>query len=140
MNKIDQLGMLSTQVYQLYADWAKKQGIHINMLAVFYMLNKYKRCTQKQVCDEWIVPKQTISTLCKQLQQQGFIRFDASSQDKREKMMELTDKGHLFAHPILTKLHQLEQQLLAEFKEQEMMKLIDGLQRFTLLFKQIVDE
>ncbi len=133
----DKLGQLSTQMYHLYGEWAKKQSININMLAVFYTIDKYQQCTQKQVCDEWIVPKQTISTLCKQLQQLGYIEFTQGLQDKREKTMFLTEQGKQYAAPFVAQLQALEERILTEFGETQMQQLLAHLQRFIEIFGRV---
>lgn len=133
----DKLGQLSAQMYHLYGEWAKKHAININMLAVFYTIDKYQQCTQKQVCEEWIVPKQTISTLCKQLHQQGYIEFAQGLQDKREKTMVLTEQGKQHAAPILAQLKDLEQRILTAYGEPQMAQLLDHLQRFTEVFVRV---
>ncbi len=136
-NHIEQLGELSTQMYHLYSEWAKEQGINFNVWAVFYTIDKYQQCTQKQVCTEWIVPKQTMSTLCKQLVEEGLIVLTQSADDKREKTMTFTDTGKAYALPILQKLKQLERTILLEFGEAEMKHMVTSMKRFTEIFVQV---
>lgn len=84
MNTIEALFGMVSQIETLYAQWAKAQGISYKVLAVIYSIHRYDGCTQKQVCDEWRFPKQTLSTVCKQLQEQGYIVFEQSLEDKEK--------------------------------------------------------
>lgn len=136
-SQIEQMSELSTQIHFLYSEWAKKQGINFNVLAVFYTIHKYQQCTQKQVCTEWIVPKQTMSTLCKQLSDEGYITFTQGTDDKREKMMTFTEQGRAYALPILNNLAQLEQAILRELGEKEMQQMVSSMKRFTEIFVRV---
>lgn len=136
-NQVEQLGELSTQIHFLYSEWAKKQGINFNVLAVFYTIDKYHQCTQKQVCTEWIVPKQTMSTLCKQLAEDGYIAFTQGTDDKREKTMMFTEQGKTYALPILDKMKQLEQTILLELGQTEMQQMLTSMKRFTEIFVRV---
>lgn len=136
-NQVEQLGELSTQIHFLYSEWAKKQGINFNVLAVFYTIDKYQQCTQKQVCTEWIVPKQTMSTLCKQLAEDGYIAFTQGTDDKREKTMMFTEQGKTYALPILDKMKQLEQTILLELGQTEMQQMLTSMKRFTEIFVRV---
>lgn len=89
------------------------------------------------MCTEWIVPKQTMSTLCKQLVEEGLIVLTQSADDKREKNMTFTDTGKAYALPILQKLKQLEQAILLEFGEAEMKHMVTSMKRFTEIFVQV---
>lgn len=44
----------------LYRIWAKKHQLNYNALVILYTLNDYKKCTQKQICEWWALPKQTV--------------------------------------------------------------------------------
>lgn len=135
--QLEELGELTAQIYFLYSEWAKKQGINFNVLAVFYTINKYGQCTQKQVCTEWVVPKQTMSAVCKQLEQEGGIVLAPSEGDKREKTLSFTEQGRARALPVLAQMRHLEETVLAEFGERNMQEMLVQMRRFTELFVRI---
>ena len=108
-----------------YAIFAKKYGISDNELAIFYDLWVNEFRTQKQIADEYVVAKQTINTLCKRFEADGLIISIISQNDKREKIISLTDKGKAFASPIIEHLLQLEQQIIDEFGKDRLLFLLD---------------
>lgn len=52
-----------------------------------------KNPTQKDICDRLKSPKQTINNVIKNLVDKGLIVLDQSLEDKRIKILRLTDKG-----------------------------------------------
>ena len=61
--------MLSlTRIAEIYYRWGRKVGIKENLLALLYALSDGGHYTQKQICEEWLIPKTTINTLIKELE------------------------------------------------------------------------
>lgn len=50
----------------VYYQWARGIGLKDNMLSLLYALSDGKPYTQKQICDEWLIPKTTINTVIKE--------------------------------------------------------------------------
>ena len=90
MNKIDELFSIFAQTAHIYHQWSRQNQIQYAELAVLYMLMRYQPCSQKHICQAWLLPKQTVSTVCKQFHAQGWLQFTPSAHDKREKIMTLT--------------------------------------------------
>ena len=130
MSKANEIGNLMAKSILLYGDWAKRQGISYNQLAVFFCVLHNPNCTQKMIAEQWALPKQTVFSLCKQLKEQGFLIFEQESEDKREKFLRLTEQGRAFAQPIIDKLEAVEQMIIHAFGEVETEQFIEQLQRF----------
>lgn len=135
LNHFDRFGQTTSTILHHYANWAKTQNINYNILAVIHTLSRYQTCTQKQICVLWELPKQTVSTTCSRLLLDGVIEFlpadrlpDAS--DKREKRIQMTEQGRIFATPIIDRLDAIEQSAIDEFGEQRALALIDELGQF----------
>lgn len=130
IHNLDDIARLMSQSTQLYDQWAKLQGINYNILAVLYGVVRYQPCTQKQICEHWHLPKQTVFSVCKQLSDKGDVYFETDQQDKRGKTLHLTEQGRAFAEPIVAKIVAIEQAILNEFGTSETAQLINQLQRF----------
>ena len=76
---------VTLRIDQLYSHWARAQGINHHLLAIFSTLDVHGCCTQKQISEIWMLPKQTVSNLCRQLHDQGLIIIEPSDNDRREK-------------------------------------------------------
>lgn len=114
-NPLDQIGDVSTKMLASYEIFAKNHQLSGNELAIFYALWVNEFRTQKQIADEFLLAKQTINTLCKRFETDGLITSEVSKNDKREKIIYLTDKGKAFAKPIVEKLLNQEKQIADEF-------------------------
>lgn len=101
---LDDIGALCTQMVASYGGFAKRHGIGDNELAVLYALYTKGRCTQKQIATQYLIAKQTVHTVCKRYEEQGFIQSGTGGGDKREKVLALTAKGEDFARPIVEAL------------------------------------
>ena len=136
----DQLGMLFSEITHYHYAWAKKQGISYNQLAVLHSLVHLEQCTQKQIAQNWAIPKQTISTICKHYIQTGIIA-DSAGDDKREKLMQLTEKGESYAKAIIERFDDAERQVFDEFGIERSEALLQELQAISHLFaKYLVGE
>jgi len=91
MNQLDQLGMRISHIDSAFDQWIKQQNTNYNTLAVLYTLATEGSCTQKYIGEEWSLPKQTVSGTCKTLAEQGLLTFYESEQDKRERLLSLTE-------------------------------------------------
>ncbi|WP_416191828.1 MarR family winged helix-turn-helix transcriptional regulator [Neisseria sp. CCUG12390] len=131
MNQLDEIGRLISGSRQLYEQWTKARGINYNTLAVLYGVLHYPDCTQKNICENWGLPKQTVFSVCRQLAQQGRLKFAPDPNDKRGKTLHLTEDGLAFAQPIIDQIRTVETAVIGAFGEQEMTELIRQLQRFT---------
>lgn len=114
-NPLDQLGGVCTKIVASYEVFAKNHHISANELAVFYSLWANGCRTQKQIADEYLIAKQTIHTLCKRFEEQGFIKSQTGNKDKRKKIMTLTDKGKVLAQPVSEILLGIESKIIDEF-------------------------
>lgn len=63
MNTRQQMAAINTYISQsnmLYGEWAKQHGVSYNMLMILCTLDAGP-CTQKQVSESWMIPKQTVN-------------------------------------------------------------------------------
>lgn len=57
----DQITRAIIKYRGIYAAWSKKHGISYNEMLVFYTIRDDGFCTQKQICDSYLLPRQTIN-------------------------------------------------------------------------------
>lgn len=101
-----QLWMATTQ---FYANWAKQRGMTYNaVLALCTLHSNQEQCTQKMICEQWGMPKQTVNTILKDFEKKGYVTFANMQTDKRNMLISLTDSGKVYANEIETELHKLD--------------------------------
>lgn len=101
-------GISVTRIRLVYIDWAKKHGLSYNVLAVLYTVYNNDGCTQKSICAEWGLLKQTANNACMNLKREGVITQTQGVKDKREMNIHLTEKGRAYAEPIIKGLMEIE--------------------------------
>lgn len=75
-------------------------GVPENLLALLYALEDGKPHSQKEICEDWLIPKTTINTIVKEQIAAGRITLRAGK-GKREKIICLTESGHAYAQKAL---------------------------------------
>lgn len=118
----------------VYEEWAKSHGMSANSLLILEALYD-GICTQKEISQKWCIPKQTINTILKDLEAQGYLELTAMAQDKRNKQIELTSKGKLFADRIITQVQEKELYVIRQMGLERMKSMNDDLELFISLFR-----
>lgn len=127
------LGERSNRVDRLYYKWAKAHGFSYNVLAVLYVAYKDSASSQKVVCEEWSLPKQTVNTVCKDLCNRGYLILERSEQDGRETRLVLTEAGKKLAEPVVTELIDIETKILESMG-------VESVEKLLILFNKFCDE
>ena len=82
MNKnreaIDQINRCMNRIDGLYYMASRKLGVKDNTLLLFYVLNDGKVHSQKEICEEWLIPRTTINTVVKEAVNKGYVRLEHS--------------------------------------------------------------
>ena len=105
--------MLATnKIDGVYYLFGKKCGINENTLAFLYALADGKPHSQKEISDEWIIPRTTINSIVKTMLARGFIQF-CSKHHTKEKAIVLTENGKEYADKYLTDIYLAEEKAIS---------------------------
>ena len=96
----------------LYAAWAKEHGISYHELLVFYTIREQGFCTQKQICDSYLLPRQTMNHVFWDLRKRGVLELNSEHCTGREKAFVLSPQGERYAQPLIDALNQVERKAL----------------------------
>lgn len=110
----------------LYRIWAKKHQLNYNTLVILYTLDDYKTCTQKQICDWWALPKQTVHGILLDFEKQGYITITTNTENKRERLVAFTEKGERFAASILSRLYKMEENAMEKLGDEQRKHLMSS--------------
>ena len=134
MNKnreaIDQINRCMNRIDELYYMASRKLGVKDNTLLLFYVLNDGKVHSQKEICEEWLIPRTTINTVVKEAVNKGYVRLEHSDHT-REKTIMLTEAGKTYADRLLQKVFAAEEQALERTLQEFSPELLKGLEAFT---------
>jgi|LGVE01.1.fsa_nt_gb DNA-binding MarR family transcriptional regulator len=120
---------------EIYGRWAKKQGLNYNSLMILYTMHRKENCTQKQICDEWLIPKQTVNTICKEFNKSGHLIFETNPNDKRGKLIKFTKSGRTYADGILNALYTLEEKTMQKMGAEMCECLVKSNKQFCEFFE-----
>lgn len=91
-----------------------------------FLIEMGGRTTQKEIEDDLQVSHPTVVGLVSRMEQKGFLTTRTDPMDRRNKLVELTEKAKMLEEAIDMTVEQHDRELLQGFSEQE----IDTLKRF----------
>ena len=109
----------------LYAAWSKKHGISYHELLVLYTIRDQGFCTQKQICDNYLIPRQTMNHVILDLRGRGLLELSLEHSIGREKAFVLSEEGKRYAAPLLKSLNQVETQAIQVFGEEKVRGMVE---------------
>lgn len=97
----------------VYSAWSKQHGISYNEMLVLYTIRDNGFCTQKQICGNYLLPKQTVHHVIASMMSNGLLREEPMKRAGREKALVFTEKGEEYAAPLLASIGELEEKAVS---------------------------
>lgn len=138
-NQIKQVNIALSGTLDLYRLWAKKHNLNYNALVILYTLDEYKTCTQKQICQWWALPKQTVHGILVDFEAKGYITIGTNIENKRERLVSFTETGKTFALSVLSNLHQMEERAMEKLGEEKRKQLVMTNSEYYQLLKEEIE-
>lgn len=113
-----------------YAKFAKKLGLNESDLCLFYALYPDYELSQRQICNEWQIPKSTLNTALKKFQKLGYLELVAMPNNKKELFVKLTRLGKDYAKPYITTIYEAEEMAMSRVLEKFDSKFIEATNLF----------
>lgn len=110
----------------LYAAWSKEHGISYHELLVLYTIREQGFCTQKQICDSYLLPRQTMNHVFLDLRERGLLELSPAHCVGREKAFVLSQQGKQYAQPLLEVLNQVELQALEALGRDNIRSMVEA--------------
>ncbi len=121
------LGKIVYQIDGVYEAYGKVCRLASpNLLWILYALNDGERHSQKQICDDWAIPRSTANTIIKDLESKNFVALSQIKGERRELLVSLTPSGKEYADGILSDLYKREKKIYSEINNPD--ELLDTLQ------------
>lgn len=113
----------------------KKLGVNNYVSRIMYMLYLSGVNRQKEMVENYGMPKQTVNTVITELQKKGYIILIPDENDKRSKIIKLTQEGINYANKIVTPLLDCEIRVLKKMGTQRVEMLIDTMNQYADLLE-----
>lgn len=119
----------------LYAQWAGKRGIGYPELIVLYALYTMGNLTQKEIREGFGLLKQTVNTVVRDLKKRELVILKACKEDKREKLVVLTEQGEIYSQEIIQPLLNAEERICKKLGYKRMKQAQETMELFNMLFE-----
>ncbi len=106
-------------VDSFYDEFAKQSNVSPALLWVLYALNDGNPHTQIEISNEWELPKTTVNTVIKEIQQIGYVELIPIKGKRREMSIVLTDSGKEYADGVLSNLYSKENEVYKTLSKEE---------------------
>ena len=121
-------------VDSFYDEFAKKSNVSSALLWVLYALNDGNSHTQIEISNDWELPKTTVNTVIKEIQQNGYVELIPIKGKRREMSIVLTESGKNYADRILSDLYKKEAEVYKTLRSEEY-EVVDLLERIAKKLK-----
>ena len=115
-------------VYEMYARRHQLTAKELFVLDLIWFSEA--GCYQSDICNRLSATKQTISAIVKKFQKLGYVTLVESDKDRRNKLIQLTDKGKVYTENIILPAADAEIDAMAELNGVDIQELV----RLTTLF------
>ena len=124
----------------IYAAWSKKHEISYNEMLVFYTIRDNGFCTQKQICNSYLLPRQTMNHVFTKLCADGIIEVSPEHSIGREKAFVLTGKGRTYAGPLINSLNRIEERAIELMSKERIQAMTELVQEFDYALNTALEE
>jgi DNA-binding MarR family transcriptional regulator len=139
LNQVAEYARLWREITSMYDAYAKQCGLSYAGLHVLYMLYMNEEgCTQKMICQNGFMPKQTVNSVIKDFDLKGFLNFSVMKTDRRNKIILLTDVGRKFAGGIIPQLLSYEFRAMEKLCAEQRDALLDSTQQYSDNFREAI--
>lgn len=109
-------------------------------LTVMYVLDDGKPHSQREISQEWMVPKTSVNTIVKRWEKEGLITMVPIPGKRREMHVKLTEAGKIHARSVLSFLYRAEEKALEKTIETYSEEFIEVIEFFGQRLKEAFDE
>lgn len=120
----------------IYEDYARKAGVSYNSLYILSAISQSESCTQKQICEKTLLPKQTVNNVITAFYKSGYIDLCELPENRRIKVIHLTDKGREYADTLIPKINEADIHAMNALSVKEQDTLIKLINKYAAAFRQ----
>jgi Transcriptional regulators len=134
--QMQELNTIYKETDAIYSEFAKRSGMSDCAFWLMYALCEADgKCTQKELCSQWVMSKQTVNSALNGLKKSGYISLILSETDKRSKLIMLTDKGLQFKEKNIDIVFHLEERVLQRLNNTEITAMLESNRKYQELLR-----
>ena len=131
-DKINRICESVQKVNQVYEVWAGKHKLTLYEMLMFYEIfqKENMEITQKELSIKLEAPKTSVNSIIKKQLNAGYIEMRVNPQNKREKIISLTENGERYAEKLIRPLLQYEEEAVGMLEDREVETIIAAQNKF----------
>lgn len=122
-----------------YRQFANQNKTNYYLMKVIYAMHLFPSITQKQISDNYKIPKQTVGSIINNLEEQKYVILKANLDDKRVKEVVFTRKGKKYAEEILAPMIELERKAVNKIGEKVLIQLQEALMIYADALEKVIN-
>ena len=127
----------SKEVDDLYHMLALKFNLSDSAMWILCTMREANReLTQSEIAQEMSMSRQTVNSAIKNLVKQGYLRLEAVSGDRRNKILSFTEEGETFVKRTVDRVLSLEHQVFENLEVEEQEQITQILRKYTRLMRE----
>lgn len=125
---------------EIFHNYAKANGLSDAVFGILYLLwDRGTPYPQRELCEAWYYPPQTINSALKALEKQGIVALTFAPESRKSKEIHLTDAGRALAQKVIVPFMQAERNALLGLSECEREMMVLTLKKHLSLLRQETD-
>lgn len=126
---------------KIYHNFAKSYGLSDCAFWILYLLRETDtQYTQAEICNMLSLPRQTVNSALKNLQSEGYICLTPVENNKKSKILVLTEKGEGLAKNSADMVLKAEIKVLRQFSENELQLFLSLSEKYAVLLRKEYEE
>ena len=127
----------SKEIDDVYHMLALKFGLSDSAMWILCTMREANReLTQAEIAQEMSMRRQTVNSAIKNLEKQGYLRLEAVSGDRRNKILSFTEEGETFVKRTVDRVLSLEHQVFENLEVEEQEKITQILRKYTRFMRE----
>ena len=117
-----------------YERYARSCGMTYSSLALLQLIWERQPCTQKDLCEWTMLPKQTVNSIVMDFYKQGLLEMLELPEDRRHKAIRRSSEGRGLTDRILPRISRAEGCSIQQFTQEEKAVFFRLLEQFAAAF------
>lgn len=136
----DQVNQAIIRCRSVYSMWAKKNKVSYNRMLVLYTIREYGFCTQKRVCDSYLLPPQTVNHVITEMRKEGILEISLEKSCGKEKALVLTKSGEEYSEKLLYSLSIMEERTAQRLGMDKIKRMTELFVEYDQVMEEVLEE
>lgn len=134
--RIKKMNVALSCINSFYAKWHEGMSVSGARQQVLLALAAEPGISQKEICANYLLPKQTVSKEILLMEKEGLLTLEPDENDRRGKKIVITQKGSEYTEVILKPYFQLEKRIEERMQTEHYEQLIEELANYAKALEQ----